>query len=71
VGSRKTSVVIDEELLSSVQDVLATKTVKDTIEQAFLEVLRAKARQAEIQALITMDGMDLADEEVMQEAWRH
>ena len=69
--SRKTSVVIDEELLTSVQEVLATKTVKDTIEQAFLEVLRAKARQAEIQALIAMDGMDLADEEILSRAWRH
>ena len=69
--SRKTSVVIDEELLSSVQEVLDTKTVKDTIEQAFVEVLRTRARLAEIRALATMDGMDLADAEVMAGAWRH
>ena len=69
--SRKTSVVIDEELLTSVQEVLDTKTVKDTIEQAFVEVLRTRARLAETRALTTMDGMDLADAEVMAGAWRN
>ena len=71
MAARKTSVVIDEELLTSVQDALATRTVKDTIEQAFLEVLRARARRAEIQVLATMEEMDLANAVVMGGAWRH
>lgn len=70
MASRKTSVIIDEDLLTAVQDVLETRTVKDTIEQAFLEVLRAKARQEEVEALSTMSGMDLDDDEVMSKAWR-
>lgn len=69
--TRKTSVAIDEELLAAVKDVLETKTVRETIEQAFLEVLRAKAREAEIEALSTQKGMDLGNEEVMSKAWRH
>lgn len=67
---RKTSVEINEELLVAVQRVLSTATLKDTIEQAFREVLRAEARREEVEALATMRGMDLGDEEVMSGAWR-
>lgn len=67
---RKTSVEINEDLLSSVQRVLSTATLKDTIEQAFREVLRAEARREEVEALSTLRGMDLSDEKVMARAWR-
>jgi Arc/MetJ family transcription regulator len=67
---RKTSVGIDEELLTAVQRVLSTATIKDTIEEAFREVLRAEARREEVAALTTMRGMDLADPAVMSGAWR-
>ncbi len=70
MSSRKTSVVIDEDLLAAVQTVLETKTVKDTIQQAFLEILRAKAREEEVKALSTLSGMDLDDDDVMAGAWR-
>lgn len=69
MGMRKTSVEINEELLSEVQGVLATSTVKDTVEQAFLEVLRARARREEAKALTSMRGMDLDDPAVMSQAW--
>jgi Arc/MetJ family transcription regulator len=68
---RKTSVVIDEKLLAAVRDVLETRTVRETIEQAFLEVLRQEARREEVAALSEMAGMDLNDAEVMAGAWRH
>jgi len=68
--SRKTSVEINEELLAAVQKALSTATIKDTIEEAFREVLRAQARREEVEALSTMRGMDLADPEVMAGAWR-
>ena len=68
--TRKTSVEINEELLSAVQGVLATTTIRDTIEEAFREVLRARARREEVEALSSMSGMDLADPEVMAGAWR-
>ena len=61
---------IDEDLLTAVQEVLDTRTVKDTIEQAFLEILRTRARQEEVEALSTMSGMDLDDDQVMSKAWR-
>ena len=67
---RKTSVEINEELLTAVQKILSTATIKDTIEEAFREVLRTEARREEVEALSTMRGMDLADEDVMSGAWR-
>jgi len=70
MGVRKTSVEINEELLSAAQQALSTTTIKDTIEEALREVLRAKARRAEVTALSTMQGMDLADPVVMSGAWR-
>jgi Arc/MetJ family transcription regulator len=70
MSTRKTSVEINEELLTSVQRILSTATLKDTIEQAFQEILKAEARREEVEALATMRGMDLMDEEVMAGAWR-
>lgn len=67
---RKTSVEINEDLLLKVQRVLSTTTIRETIEEAFYEVLRVEARREEIDALATMRGMDLADPEVMAGAWR-
>ena len=68
--TRKTSVEIDTTLLSKVQDVLKTSTIRDTVEEAFLEVLRARARREEVEALASMKGTDLADPDVMSGAWR-
>lgn len=70
MSTRKTSVEINEELLSAVQHLLATTTIKDTIEEAFRQVLRVEARREEVEALATMRGSDLADPEVMARAWR-
>ena len=70
MSMRKTSVEINEELLTAVQQVLSTATLKETIEQAFREVLRAEARREEVEALSTMRGMDLPDRDIMSGAWR-
>ncbi len=70
MGLRKTSVEINEDLFAAVKQLLATRTLKETIEKAFIEVLRARARQEEVEALSTMCGMDLADPDIMAGAWR-
>ena len=67
---RKTSVEINEELLVAVQRVLSTATIKDTIEEAFREVLRAEARREEVEALAAMSGLDLSNSGLMTGAWR-
>ncbi len=67
---RKTSVDVDDRLLDQVRAVLGTSSIKETIDGALREVLRAEARRREIRALAVMDGLDLADEKVMARAWR-
>ncbi len=68
--TRKTSVEINEELLETVREILATRTIKATIDEAFREVIRAQARREEVLALSSMQGMDLDRPEVMEKAWR-
>lgn len=68
--TRKTSIEIDQELLDKVRDALGTTTLRDTVEEAFLEVLRERARREEVHALSTMRGMELDDPDVMAWAWR-
>jgi len=70
MGTRKTSVEIDEELLDAARRVLETATVKDTIEAALREVARVEARRLEVEALSRMNGLDLADPQIMAGAWR-
>lgn len=67
---RKTSVEINEELLVAVQRALSTATIKDTIEEAFREVLKAEARREEAAALAAMSGLDLTNSSLMAGAWR-
>jgi Arc/MetJ family transcription regulator len=70
MATRKTSVAIDTELLERAKEVLGTSTVRETIHQAFVEVLQSRARLDEVAALSVMEGLDLADPDVMSGAWR-
>lgn len=67
---RKTSVEVDDRLLGQARELLGTSSIKETIDGALREVVRAEARRREIRALAVMDGLDLADEKVMARAWR-
>lgn len=67
---KKTSVVIDDSLLEQAQDLLGTRSIRDTIDTALREIVRNEARRQEIAALSEMDGLDLANEEIMARAWR-
>jgi Arc/MetJ family transcription regulator len=69
MSMRKTTIEIDDELLEQVRGALGTTTLKETVEEAFREVLRERARREEVEALSTMDGMDLDDDDVMAGAW--
>ena len=67
---RKTSVEVDSALMARVRVLFGTSTIKETIDMALREVERREARRQEIEALSTMDGLDLGDREVMAKAWR-
>lgn len=65
----KTSVEIDNDLLEQARILLGTSSVRETIDCALLEVVRAAARRQEVEALATMDELDLADRATMKNAW--
>jgi Arc/MetJ family transcription regulator len=44
--------------------------LKETVEEAFREIVRERARREEVEALASMEGMDLDDPAVMARAWR-
>ena len=68
--TRKTSVELNVELLQEAQRILQTATLRETIEQAFREIVKAKARRDEFDALAEMRGMELDNPEIMAGAWR-
>lgn len=68
---RKTSVVIDDELVARVRVLLGTSSIRETIDRALRDVERREARRQEVRALIEMDGLDLRDPAVMSKAWRY
>lgn len=70
MATRKTTLTIDEALISQAGEVLGTHGIKDTIDAALREVVVARARRDVIRQLRTMDGLDLNDPEVMAAAWR-
>jgi Arc/MetJ family transcription regulator len=61
---------IDEDVLAEASAILATKTMKDTVNESLAEVVRLEQRRAHAQRLTTMDGLDLDDETVLADAWR-
>ena len=67
---RKTSVEIDDELITQVRGLLGTTSIKETIHRALQEVVRQEAARREIHALARMEGLDLADDDIMSRAWR-
>lgn len=59
---RRTSLEIDENRLTRAQQVLGTKGVKDTIDRALDEVLRADLRRRLAERLRTGEGIDRGEE---------
>jgi len=59
---RRTSVELDDQLLEQVQHLLQTSGVKDTIETAFREVIRAEMRRRLAARIREGRGVDLGDD---------
>ena len=66
----KRSVDVDNDPLERVRSLPGTSSIKETIHCALREVVRTEARRREVAALVAMDGLDLADREIMKSAWR-
>ena len=59
---RRTSLEFDEDILARVQQVLGTSGVKDTVEGAFREVLRADLRRRLGRRVASGEGVDRGEE---------
>lgn len=66
----KTALRLDEDLLCQAREVLGTKTATETIHAALAEVVARRTRERLFARLRTQDGIDLADETVMAQAWQ-
>lgn len=55
---RRTSIVIDDELLASAQQALSTTGLKETVDAAFRAVVRADRRDRLAERIATGRGVD-------------
>src|SRR5438132_12838143 len=65
----KTLIDIDDDLLAQSQEILGTKTKKDTVNAALREVVRLKAVEEFIELARAGAFDDLLDPEIMERAW--
>jgi Arc/MetJ family transcription regulator len=68
--TRRTLVEIDVELLEAAKASLGTTTIKDTIDRALREVVRAEVTEEHLRQMHSLEGLDLDDPAVMERAWR-
>ena len=61
---------IDDDLLEEARHLLGTSTMKDAVNGALQHVVDFDLRLRHVRRLLTQEGIDLADDQVMREAWR-
>ncbi len=66
----KRLVDIDDDLLAEVRVLTGAATMKEAVNAALQEVIDSELRRRHLQRLEAGTGSDLADDEVMLDAWR-
>ena len=66
----KTSIDIDEGKLEAAGAVLGTRTKRETVDEALDEVIARDRRERLAARLDAEEGIDLAQDDVMRDAWR-
>ncbi|MGH3686877.1 MAG: type II toxin-antitoxin system VapB family antitoxin [Pseudonocardiaceae bacterium] len=66
----KTLLDLDDELLAQAAELLGTKTKKDTVNRALSEYVKYRLRMSFGVRLASGKLPDLADPEIMAQAWR-
>ena len=61
---------IDDALLEQARLVTGAVTMKETVNAALRHTVEAELRLRHAQRLASLDGTDLADDEIMAAAWR-
>ena len=66
----RTVIDIDEDLLGRAAELFQTRTKRDTVNAALRDAVARRARMAELDRLARGELPDLADPDVMAQAWR-
>ena len=66
----KRLVDIEDDLLDEVRVLTGAATMKEAVNAALQEVIDSELRRRHLQRLEAGTGTDLADDEVMRDAWR-
>ena len=61
---------IDDDLLEEVRSLTGASTMKDAVNGALQHVVDFDLRLKHVRRLLTLEGTDLADEQLMRDAWR-
>jgi Arc/MetJ family transcription regulator len=64
---RRTTLDIDQDMLSKAREILGTRGVKDTVDEALREVVRVEAGRRLIARY--KDNEDFGNPEIMERAW--
>jgi Arc/MetJ family transcription regulator len=67
---RRTTLMVDDDLMRHARKALGTKGIKDTIDRALQQAIAAEAGRRFLDRLRQMQDLDLDDPEVMRGAWR-
>lgn len=66
----KRLVDIDDELLEEARQITGAATMKDAVNTALQQLIDTEFRRRHLRRLESGEGTDLADDEIMQGAWR-
>lgn len=66
----KRLVDIDDDLLAEVRVLTGASTMKEAVNAALQQVIDRELRHRHLRRLEAGTGLDLADDEVMRDAWR-
>ena len=61
---------IDDDLLDQARTLTGATTMKETVNASLRELINAELRRQHLVRLVTGEGTDIADDEVMAGAWR-
>ena len=61
---------IDDNLLEAVRDLTGASTMKEAVNGALQHMVDFDLRLRHVRRLLTQEGIDLADEQLMRDAWR-
>ena len=70
MGVTKRLIDIDDDLLEEVRSLTGASTMKEAVNGALQHVVDFDLRLKHVRRLLTLEGTDLADEQLMRDAWR-